>query len=56
MDTGQVFLKNAANATELPGVDFKGLNADQKKGRPASNECGNLHVRMQADGFAMPRQ
>jgi thiol-disulfide isomerase/thioredoxin len=31
VDTGQVFLKNAANATELPGVDFKGLNAEQKK-------------------------
>ena len=30
-DTGQLFLKNAANATELPGVSFKGLNADQKK-------------------------
>jgi thiol-disulfide isomerase/thioredoxin len=30
-DTGQIFLKNAANATDLPGVDFKGLNADQKK-------------------------
>jgi thiol-disulfide isomerase/thioredoxin len=30
-DTGQVFLKNAANATELPGVSFKGLNPDQKK-------------------------
>jgi thiol-disulfide isomerase/thioredoxin len=30
-DTGQIFLKNAANATELPGVDFKGLTADQKK-------------------------
>jgi thiol-disulfide isomerase/thioredoxin len=31
VDTGQVFLKNAANATELPGVSFKGLTADQKK-------------------------
>jgi thiol-disulfide isomerase/thioredoxin len=31
VDTGQVFLKNAANATELPGVNFKGLTADQKK-------------------------
>ena len=30
-DTGQLFLKNAANATELPGVSFKGLSADQKK-------------------------
>jgi thiol-disulfide isomerase/thioredoxin len=30
-DLGQVFLKNAANATELPGVSFKGLTADQKK-------------------------
>jgi len=27
----QVFLKNAANATELPGVSFKGLTAEQKK-------------------------
>jgi thiol-disulfide isomerase/thioredoxin len=31
VDTGQVFLKNAANATDLPGVDFNGLTADQKK-------------------------
>jgi thiol-disulfide isomerase/thioredoxin len=31
IDNGQVFLKNAANATELPGVSFKGLTADQKK-------------------------
>lgn len=31
VDTGQVFLKNAANATELPGVDLTGLNAEQKK-------------------------
>jgi thiol-disulfide isomerase/thioredoxin len=30
-DTGQVFLKNAANATELPGVDLSGLTPDQKK-------------------------
>ena len=30
-DTGQVFLKNAANATELPSVNFNGLNAEQKK-------------------------
>jgi thiol-disulfide isomerase/thioredoxin len=30
-DLGQVFLKNAANATELPGVSFKGLTAEQKK-------------------------
>jgi len=30
-DDGQVFLKNAVNATELPGVSFKGLTAEQKK-------------------------
>jgi thiol-disulfide isomerase/thioredoxin len=30
-DSGQVFLKNAVNATELPGVDFTGLTAEQKK-------------------------
>jgi thiol-disulfide isomerase/thioredoxin len=30
-DTGQIFLKNAALATELPGVDFRGLNDKQKK-------------------------
>jgi thiol-disulfide isomerase/thioredoxin len=30
-DTGQVFLKNAANATDLPGVDFSGLTPAQKK-------------------------
>jgi thiol-disulfide isomerase/thioredoxin len=30
-DTGQVFLKNASNATELPDVDFKGLSPEQKK-------------------------
>jgi hypothetical protein len=31
IDAGQVFLRNAANATELPGVSFKGLNEEQKK-------------------------
>jgi thiol-disulfide isomerase/thioredoxin len=31
IDNGQIFLKNAANATELPGVSFKGLTAEQKK-------------------------
>ncbi len=30
-DVGQIFMKNAANATELPGVDFKGLTAEQKR-------------------------
>jgi thiol-disulfide isomerase/thioredoxin len=30
-DVGQVFLRNAAHATELPGVSFKGLTAEQKK-------------------------
>lgn len=30
-DTGQIFLKNAARATELPGVDFKGLTPEQKR-------------------------
>lgn len=30
-DTGQIFLKNAANATELPGVSFAGLTPDQRK-------------------------
>jgi thiol-disulfide isomerase/thioredoxin len=30
-DTGQIFLKNASLATELPGVDFKGMNDDQRK-------------------------
>jgi len=29
-DTGQIFLKNAARATELPGVDMKGLTPEQK--------------------------
>jgi len=29
-DNGQVFLKNAERATELPGVDFSKLNAKQK--------------------------
>jgi thiol-disulfide isomerase/thioredoxin len=31
VDNGQVFLKNAVNATELPGVSFKGLTPDEKK-------------------------
>src|ERR1700733_2418978 len=31
VDAGQVFLKNAANATELPGVDFEGLTPEQRK-------------------------
>jgi thiol-disulfide isomerase/thioredoxin len=30
-DTGQIFLTNAARATELPGVDFSGLTPEQKK-------------------------
>jgi len=30
-DTGQIFLKNAALATTLPGVDFSGLTPSQKK-------------------------
>lgn len=30
-DTGQVFLKNAEKASELPGVSFAGLTAAQKK-------------------------
>jgi hypothetical protein len=30
-DVGQIFLKNAANATELPGVDLKGLTPAQKR-------------------------
>jgi len=29
-DTGQIFLKNAVHAKELPGVDFQGLSEDQK--------------------------
>jgi thiol-disulfide isomerase/thioredoxin len=29
-DTGQIFLKNAVNATELPDVDFSGLSPVQK--------------------------
>ncbi|MGH9775967.1 MAG: TlpA family protein disulfide reductase [Candidatus Acidiferrales bacterium] len=30
-DTGQVFLKNAKNATELPGIDLSKLTASQKR-------------------------
>jgi thiol-disulfide isomerase/thioredoxin len=30
-DTGQIFLKNAERATELPGVDFSQLAPDQRK-------------------------
>jgi thiol-disulfide isomerase/thioredoxin len=30
-DLGQIFLKNAEHATDLPGVDFSGLNAEQKQ-------------------------
>lgn len=30
-DTGQIFLTNAARATELPGVDFSTLSPEQKK-------------------------
>ena len=30
-DTGQIFLKNAVLATELPNVDFTGLDPEQKK-------------------------
>ena len=31
VDTGQLFLRNAANATELPGVNLVGLTPEQKK-------------------------
>ncbi len=31
VDTGQIFLKNVARATSLPGVDFSGLSAGLKK-------------------------
>ena len=31
VDEGQIFLKNAANATDLPGVDFKGLSTAQRR-------------------------
>ena len=54
VDTGQVFLRNAANATELPGVSFKGLTAEQKKRALRRLEFGKLHVRLQTDAFAMP--
>jgi thiol-disulfide isomerase/thioredoxin len=30
-DTGQIFLKNASRATELPGIDFSGLTPDEKR-------------------------
>src|SRR5580658_4304010 len=30
-DLGQIFLKNAEHATDLPGVDFSGLNGEQKQ-------------------------
>ncbi len=30
-DTGEIFLKNAANATDLPGVDFSHLTPEQKR-------------------------
>jgi len=30
-DTGQIFLKNAERATELPGVDFSKLTPDQRR-------------------------
>ncbi|HXU48681.1 MAG TPA: TlpA disulfide reductase family protein [Candidatus Binatia bacterium] len=30
-DTGQIFLQNAAKATELPGVDFSGLTPEKKR-------------------------
>jgi thiol-disulfide isomerase/thioredoxin len=41
-DEGQIFLKNAMLATELPGVDFKGLTEAQKKAalrRMNSEDC-----------------
>lgn len=31
VDTGQIFLKNVARATSLPGVDFSGLSPGLKK-------------------------
>jgi thiol-disulfide isomerase/thioredoxin len=31
VDSGEIFMKNAANATELPGVDFRGLKPAQRR-------------------------
>jgi cytochrome c biogenesis protein CcmG, thiol:disulfide interchange protein DsbE len=44
-DNGQVFLKNAEHATELPGVDFSRLTAEQRLGalrqlNAKSCDCG----------------
>ncbi|HTR45970.1 MAG TPA: TlpA disulfide reductase family protein [Verrucomicrobiae bacterium] len=41
-DTGQIFLKNAIHAKELPGLDFKGLTEDQRRAvlkRVNSEKC-----------------
>jgi len=41
-DTGQIFLKNASQATELPGVSFAGLTPDEKRAalkRMNSEKC-----------------
>ena len=39
VDQGQIFLKNAENATELPGVDFNGLNVEQKRAALKNTVC-----------------
>jgi hypothetical protein len=50
VDTGQLFLKNAVNATELPGVNLAGLTPVQKKAalhrlNAESCDCGcNLTI------------
>ena len=56
VDAGQVFLKNAVNATELPGVDFTGLTPDQKKLALHRLNAGKLHMRMWSDAVAVPGQ
>src|ERR1700676_379021 len=49
IDTGQLFLKNAVNATELPGVDLAGLTPEQKKAA-----LHRLHEESCTCGCALP--
>ena len=56
VDTGQIFLKNAERATELPDVDLKGLTPGPENGGAQTAQLGDLHLRLPADDCAVPDQ
>ena len=55
-DTGQIFLKNAVRATELPDVDFSGLVGRAENDRSQETQFGRLYLRMPSDAGSVPNQ